>query len=145
MNEIYTVKVYNTFTKSYEEVEVTKEVYHEYKRSGWTIDNNNSNFYGHEIQLSQLIGGTDGAYENFREFVEDGDSTFDAVLNDMRSEVIHQVLPTLTTKEQEVIQLIYFEGHSESVAGQALGISKQSVNERKQSALAKLKSDKRIF
>ena len=64
-----TVCVYDTISKSYVEVEVSCEVYTQYNRTKWAIENNNSSFYNHEIQFSALIGGKDGAFENFREFI----------------------------------------------------------------------------
>ena len=39
--EIYTLKVYNTLTKQYEDVVVTKDVYDTYCRTEWNIKDNN--------------------------------------------------------------------------------------------------------
>jgi hypothetical protein len=62
------VKVYDTITGKMVDVEVSQEIYTEYMRTEWGIKNNDNSFYNHEIQFSQLIGGDDGAFENFREF-----------------------------------------------------------------------------
>ena len=67
--EIYTLKVYNTLTKQYEDVVVTKKVYDTYRRTEWNIKDNDESFYDHEIQISGLIGGEGDGYENFREFL----------------------------------------------------------------------------
>ena len=69
-NKKYTLTVYNTVTHRNEEVEVTREVYHAYRRTGWGIENNDASFFAHEIQMSGLIDGEDGAYENFKEFID---------------------------------------------------------------------------
>lgn len=69
-NKKYTLMVYNTVTHRNEEVEVTHEVYHAYRRTGWGIENNDTSFFAHEIQMSGLIGGEEGAYENFKEFID---------------------------------------------------------------------------
>ena len=69
-NTKYTLIVFNTCTQKYEEVTVTEEVYRAYCRTGWNIKDNDQSFFDHEIQLSGMIGSQDGAYENFREFVD---------------------------------------------------------------------------
>lgn len=68
-----TVRVFDTITKKYVEVEVNEKVRTYYDRTQWNIDDNDESFYKHEIQFSSLIGGYDGAFENFHEFVTDKD------------------------------------------------------------------------
>lgn len=70
-----TLRVYDTIAKKYVEVEVSENVRVGYNRSQWNIDDNDKSFYQHEIQFSALIGGIDGAFENFHEFVTDKDVT----------------------------------------------------------------------
>ena len=146
MSKTYILKnVYDPLTGKYNNVPVTEEVYRAYKRTGWNIDDNNTSFFDHEIQFSQLIGGDDGAYENFREFVSDGNATDDAALTSIRAEQFKKILPTLTEKEQEVLKLLYFDGYSAVEAGELLGISEQAVNKRKRSAFEKIRSDDKLF
>ena len=66
-----TVRVYDTVSKKYVDVEVSEEVCIHYNRTQWNIDDNNKSFYNHEIQFSVLIGGKDGTFENFREFINE--------------------------------------------------------------------------
>ena len=73
-NTKYTLFVFNTCTQKYEEVTVSEEVYRTYCRTGWNIKDNDQSFFDHEIQLSGMIGSQDGAYENFREFVDSVDT-----------------------------------------------------------------------
>ena len=61
----FTLIVFNTCTQEYEEVMVTEEVYRTYCRTRWNIKDNDQSFFDHEIQISGMIGGQDGAYENF--------------------------------------------------------------------------------
>lgn len=145
MSNTCTLSVYNTCTGKYENVAVTEEVYREYRRTGWTIENNDASFYDHEIQFSQLIGGNDGAYENFHEFVSDEKVTENAALNAIRIEQLNEILPTLSAKEREVIELLYMDGYSAAEAGSMLGISKQAVNKRKRAAFEKIRTDRRMF
>lgn len=69
-NGKFTLIVFNTCTREYEEVMVTEEVYRTYCRTRWNIKDNDQSFFDHEIQMSGMIGGQDGAYENFREFID---------------------------------------------------------------------------
>ena len=75
----YTLIVFNTCTREYEEVTVTEEVYHAYCRTRWNIKDNDESFFDHEIQMSGMIGSQDGAYENFREFIDTINVTDDIV------------------------------------------------------------------
>ena len=69
-NGKFTLIVFNTCTQEYEEVIVTEEVYRTYCRTRWNIKDNDQSFFDHEIQTSGMIGSQDGAYENFREFID---------------------------------------------------------------------------
>ncbi len=62
-NGKFTLIVFNTCTREYEEVMVTEEVYRTYCRTRWNIKDNDQSFFDHEIQTSGMIGGQDGAYE----------------------------------------------------------------------------------
>lgn len=49
-----TVRVYDTITKKYVEVEVTEKVRTYYNRTQWNIDDNDKSFYKHEIPVILL-------------------------------------------------------------------------------------------
>ena len=67
------IRVYDTIIKKYIETEVSEKVCTYYDRTQWNIDDNDESLYKQEIQFSALIGGADGAFENFYEFVTDKD------------------------------------------------------------------------
>ena len=46
------IRVYDTITKKYVDVEVNEDFLKEYNRSQWRIDDNDKSFYKHEIQFS---------------------------------------------------------------------------------------------
>ncbi len=73
MSELYTVKVFNTITSSYEEIHVSKEVYNEYHRSKWRMDKNDEKHRTNEIPFCSLIGAEDGEADFFKEFTSDAD------------------------------------------------------------------------
>lgn len=79
----YIVESYDPATRKIERVTVTHEVYNAYRRSGWNIADNNQSFFKHEIQMSSLIGGEDGGYDNFREFIGDPEAVDNAVAERM--------------------------------------------------------------
>ena len=89
-NKKYTLTVYNTVTHRNEEVEVTHEVYHAYRRTGWGIENNDTSFFAHEIQMSGLIGGEEGAYENFKEFIDTENIPDNTVLKIMEIDALRK-------------------------------------------------------
>lgn len=64
MTKTYTLTVFNTCTSQYEDVEVTKEVYNEFRRGEWRIEKNDDKHRANETPFSELIGGDDGAFEN---------------------------------------------------------------------------------
>ena len=55
-NGKFTLIVFNTCTREYEEVMVTEEVYRTYCRTRWNIKDNDQSFFDHEIQTSGMIG-----------------------------------------------------------------------------------------
>ena len=69
MNRVFKLSVFNTITRRYEEIEVTEEIYREYKRTEWAIENDDRSFREHQISFSCLIGGESNNYETFDEFV----------------------------------------------------------------------------
>lgn len=135
----YTLTVYNTITRKNEEIEVPEEVYQTYRRTAWNIDDNNASFYAHEIQMSSLIGGEDGAYENFREFIDTENTPDVTVLKELEKAALHWIIAQLSESERELIQAIYFDGLTERKYASLTGLPQKTVNNRKLAILRKLK------
>lgn len=135
----YTLTVYNTVTRRNEEIEVTKEVYHAYCRTGWGIKNNDASFYEHEIQMSGLIGGENGAYENFREFI-DAENIPDTIVSKMiESETLRRVLSALADTEKALVEALYFNGLTEREYAKKTGVAPMTFHDRKIRILKKMK------
>lgn len=135
----YTLSVYNHATRCFETVEVTKEVYHAYQRTEWNIDDNDTSFYAHEIQFSSLIGGSENAFQNFREFI-DTENTPDKVIE--RSEMIAAVkraIRSLSPEDQELVRALFYEGLSGFEYARIKGIPQTTVSYRTRALLQKLK------
>ena len=112
-NGKFTLIVFNTCTREYEEVMVTEEVYRTYCRTRWNIKDNDQSFFDHEIQISGMIGGQDGAYENFREFIDAINTPEHIVLEQMKKEALYQAISALSAADQALVQGLFFEGQSE--------------------------------
>lgn len=132
------VKVYDTFTGKVVDVEVTKEIYDEYMRTEWNIHDNNESFYDHEIQFSMLIGGENGAFENFHEFITDDDSTAGTALSKAAFNEVMVAVAKLKKSDRELIHLIYFCEYTEQECSVLLGTTQQNINKKKKRILANI-------
>ena len=132
-----TVRVYDTISRKVVEVEVNDEVCTNFKRTKWTIENNNRSFYDHEIQFSALIGGHENAFENFREFVTDYDIEEEADRK-MFVERLYDCLDLLSESERELIIMLYFENKTERECAKKLCTSRQNIHKNKKQILCKL-------
>ncbi len=121
------LSVYDALSKRYLEVEVSDEVYTYYKRTGWAIENNDRSFYEHEIQFSMLKGGKDGAFENFHEFISYEDTAEKYIM----SEKLNKALETITSKERELIEMLYYKGMTERECAKYYGISQKNIHKKK--------------
>ena len=138
-NKKYTLTVYNTVTYRNEEVEVTRETYHAYRRTGWGIENNDASFFDHEIQMSGLIGGEEGAYENFKEFIDTENIPDNTVLKKLEIEALRKALSALSDTDKALVQALFYEGLTEQEYASQVGISQQMINRKKQRILKLLK------
>ena len=132
-----TVCVYDTISKKIVEVEVSDEVCTNFKRTKWTIENNNSSFYDHEIQFSALIGGYENAFENFKEFKK----SFDVEEETDRKIFIEQLyscLRLLSKSEHDLIIMLFFENKTERECAEFYGVSQKNINKKKANILCKL-------
>ena len=137
--EIYILKVYNTLTKQYEDVVVTKKVYDTYRRTEWNIKDNDESFYEHEIQISGLIGGEDDAYENFREFIDDVNIPENIFMTREGMVEVRNAVRVLPVQERNLIVALYYERLTENEYADKIGVSQQYVSKSKKKILKKLK------
>jgi RNA polymerase sigma factor (sigma-70 family) len=135
----YIVESYDPATRKIERVTVTHEVYNAYRRSGWNIADNNQSFFKHEIQMSSLIGGEDGGYDNFREFIGDPEAVDNAVAERMLLEALYKALDQLSESDCDLIRALYFEGKTLSEYGEEKGCAISTLSERRKRILRDLK------
>lgn len=135
----YILTVYNTLTQKNEQIEVSEEIYHTYRRTNWNIDDNNASFFGHEIQMSGLIGGDDGAYENFKEFIDTENTPELMVINQTQVEALRRIIAQLSESDQQLIQALYFDNLTEREYAEQLGVYRNAIHKRKMRILSKIK------
>ena len=133
-----TVRVYDTLSKEYVDVEVSEEVRIHYNRTQWNIDDNNESFYNHEIQFSALIGGKDGTFENFREFINVHEDVEKKAVHKVLVERLYDCLIFLPESDRELIEMLYFENMTERECAEILCVSQQNLHKKKQRVLFKL-------
>lgn len=140
MKKTYEVTAFNTFTRKFEKTVVSKEVYQVYTRSGWNIHDNDDSFFGHELQISSLIGGQDGSFENFKEFIVDESNPETLAIAQEAIVSLHRAIEHLSPKEKEVIIMFFFYKLSSKEIGRLLGITEQAVTKRRRNAFKHIES-----
>ena len=129
-----TVRVYDTITKKYVEVEVNETVRTYYDRTQWNIEDNDKSFYKHEIQFSALKGNINGELENFQEFRTENDDVERRVIQNIKCEKLYSCLNELSEDERRLIFAIYFENEVACF----LHTTQQNINKKKRRILCKL-------
>lgn len=141
----YILTVFNTMTQRDEEIQVDEEVYRVFRRTGWNIKDNDQSFFDHEIQMSGMIGGQDGAYENFREFVEIQDVPERIVLQTLENQALYHAVLALPEADRRLVRALFYEGRTEQEYAKELGVSQQAVHKRKARILRELKKFLKIL
>lgn len=139
MDKKYEICTYNTFTKRMEKVAVSKEIYEMHQKTDWKIKNNNKTFYKHEIQMSSLIGGQNGAYENFKELVTYKDTPYCVLDKSERRKIGLEALNCLTKTEYKRYILHYYEKLTIERIADIEGVSSNAIKVSIKNARKKLK------
>ncbi|MCM1226694.1 MAG: sigma-70 family RNA polymerase sigma factor [Clostridium sp.] len=132
-----TVRVYDTISKKFVEVEVSEKIRTNYNRTQWNIDDNDESFFKHEIQFSALIGGYENAFENFKEFKTDYDVE-EETDRKIFVERLYSCLDLLSESERELIIMLYFENKTERECAEFYNINQKNINKKKAKILCKL-------
>lgn len=133
-----TVRVYDTITKRYVEIEVSEKVRTYYDRTQWNIDDNDKSFFKHEIQFSALKGNIDGELENFHEFRTENDAVEKSVIQNIEFERLYKCLDKLSDDERKLVTMIYFENKTEAECASLLQTTQQNIHKKKRRILCKL-------
>ena len=139
MKELYAINVFDTTTGKERTVYVNKEVYDEFRRGEWRISKNDDKHSAFETQFSALLGGEDGAYENFHEFADEDANPERLLMEQLVIERLHSALALLDQADRELIEALYFKELSERKFAEKKKVSCVAIHNRKVRILKKLK------
>lgn len=139
MNNLYAINVFDTTTGKERTIYVCKEVYDEFRRGEWRISKNNDKHNANETQFSALLGGDDGAYENFHEFIDEEANPERLLMQQLVIERLHAALEVLDQADRELIEALYFKELSERKFAEKKQVSCVAIHNRKKRILRKLK------
>lgn len=140
MNKLYAINVFDTTTGQEKIVHVCKEVYDEFRRGEWRIQKNDSKHKINETEFSALLGGEDGAYENFHEFIDFDSDPSELLLKSMMIEKLHSALELLNKADRELIDALFFQEMTERTYAEKKGVYRNAIHKRKQRILENLKN-----
>lgn len=136
--QTYLLTVYNTMTGLYEDVEVSKEVYNEYRRGQWRMRKSEDKHRAGEIPFSALLGGDGGGYENFHEFIDRENDPETVLLERQERQKAFEGLNTLSAVMRERFILHFQKGMTTAEIAEMQGVSEYSVKESLKQARKKL-------
>ena len=139
MAKTYTLTVLNTCTSQYEDAEVTKEVYNEFRRGEWRIEKNDDKHRANETPFSELIGGDDGAFENFSEFIDNSQNPELIFAERAKIQALYSAVSMLSDLDKQLLQALFFDGLTEREYAELTGVYRNAVHKRKVRILAELK------
>ena len=139
MERTNTITVFNTCTSLYEEIEVTQEVYNEFRRGEWRIKKNDDKHRANEIPFSELIGNDDDMLEFFSEFIDNRQSPESIIVEQTRIKELHSAMNMLSDLDQQLLQALFFDGLSEREYAELQGVSQPTIHLKKVRILKYLK------
>ena len=123
----YEITFYNCTGNKYESIEVSKDVYDEYRRDQWRMDKEDLKHSSNEIPFSALVGSEEDL-DNFREFAFD--EVFDEEdTENERLKLAIQALDMLSDKMRERYILHYLNGVTTKDIAESENVSEYSVKE----------------
>jgi len=131
-------------------IEVTDEVYDAYMKGDRKMryfENDLKTeriFLDEDGQIKQIILSREDSLDrlmddNAEQFSDRHESVEDMVLRKISVERLHTALSTLSEKERELIETLFFEEKTERDVASAMGISQPAVHKQKNKILKKLK------
>lgn len=139
MSKLYAIKVLDTTTGKEKIIHVCKEVYDEFRRGEWRIEKNDGKHNANATVFSSLLGGEDGAYENFHEFIDYDSDPSELLLKAMMVEKLYSALEHLEKAERELIDALFFQEMTEREYAKKKGVCRNAIHKRKVRILENLK------
>ena len=131
-------------------IEVTDAVYEAYMKGDRKMRYFENDLKAERIlldedgQIKQIILSREDSLDrlmddNAEQFSDRHESVEDMVLRKISVERLHTALSTLSEKERELIETLFFEEKTERDVASAMGISQPAVHKQKNNILKKLK------
>ena len=140
MNHKYIITVQDSLSGGKVTVEIEeKEIYDACRRSFWNIEKNNQKHSKMETPFSSLIGGDDGAYENFAEFVSIVESPLDIFTRKDMLNNLYAGIESLNENERVLVKELFYNSKTERALANQLGVNRNVIHQRKCRVMAKLK------
>lgn len=130
----YTVKVFNTVTKTIVDVTVDEDIYNEYRRGAWRIDKNNKKNLKRMIPFSALIS-KEGDIDDFDEFIDHSNDPEEIYCNEQE---FYNPISCLKESDIELLDAIYRKKMTKAEYARKVGLTRQAVGQRLERILKKL-------
>ena len=140
MERTNTITVFNTCTSQYEEIEVTEEVYNEFRRGEWRIKKNDERHREKEIPFSGLICNNDDMLELFPEFIDNSQNPESIIVEQTRIKELHSAISKLSVLDKQLLQALFFDGLTEREYAELQGVSQPTIHLKKVRILKYLKT-----
>ena len=139
MEKVYTIILFDSALNAKVHVNVSKDVFDEYRRGIWRIHKNNVKHSDDIILFSELKGGEEDAYENFHEFDDNDENPAAVFENATKKKKLREVILSLRSDEQKLINALFFDGLTASEYARKINKTPQNVSQRKKCILKKIK------
>lgn len=97
-----------------------------------------------ESQQVTFLPSREDSYERLVgqevQFLDDGEKVEDQVIRKIQHEMLHKAISLLSDEEEKLIQLLFFEEHTEREVAELMGIYHNAVHKQKKRILKKLKN-----
>lgn len=139
MEKVYTIILFDSALNAKVHVNVSKDVFDEYRRGIWRMRKNDSKHSRDTILFSELKGGEEDTYDNFHEFVNPGTNPENILADKTKKEKLREVILSLKPKEQKLIKALFFDGVEEKDYASSIGKTPKQIYKRKYRIFKKIK------
>lgn len=140
MEKVYTIILFDSALNAKVHVNVSKDVFDEYRRGIWRIRKNNSKHLMISTVFSELKEIEEDTYEKFHEFIDHDANPENILADKTKKEKLREVILSLKPKEQKLIKALFFDGVEEKDYANSIGKTPKQIYKRKYRILKKIKN-----
>ena len=139
MEKVYTIILFDSALNAKVHVNVSKDVFDEYRRGIWRIRKNNSKHLMISTVFSELNEIEEDTYEKFHEFIDHDANPENILADKTKKEKLREVILSLKPKEQKLIKALFFDGFTASEYARDINKTPQTVSQCEKRILKKIK------